>query len=182
MPQRRFSTSLQAAIGELALRAITFHPGARRLHAVAVAHPDRRAVDLAGDAGEEVALVVDRDLGGAVLAVRGARDLAAGQEVQDVHPVADAEDRDADVEDGLVGERRALGVDARRAAREDDALGGELPDGVERDVEGVDLAVDVLLADAPRDQLRVLAAEVENEDHRGAPAAAASCGARRRLP
>ena len=33
----------------------------------------------------------------------------------------------------------------------------------------MDLAVDVLLADAARDELRVLAAEVEDEDHRRSP-------------
>jgi hypothetical protein len=43
--------------------------------------------------------------------------------------------------------------------------GCKTPDGVERDVEGVDLAVDVLLADAPGDQLGVLATEVEDQDH-----------------
>jgi hypothetical protein len=68
--------------GDRGIGAVGDHlpAGGQAFHAVAVAHPHRRVVDLAGDAGEEVAFVVDRDGGGAVLAVGGARDLAAGEE------------------------------------------------------------------------------------------------------
>jgi hypothetical protein len=56
-------------------------------------------------------------------------------------------------------------VDAGGTARQHDAVGLETLDRLERHVERVDLAVNVLLADAARDQLRVLGAEVEDEDH-----------------
>ena len=51
-------------------------------------------------------------------------------------------------------------------AREDDALRRERADEIVVDVERVDLAVDVRLAQAARDQLRVLRAEVEDQDLR----------------
>ena len=49
-------------------------------------------------------------------------------------------------------------------AREDDALRRELAHEVVADVVRMDLAVDVRLAQAARDELRVLRAEVEDQD------------------
>ena len=60
--------------------------------------------------------------------------------------------------------RRVRVVARRRAAREDDPARRQLADLLERQVERVDLGVDVLLAHAARDELRVLRAEVEDED------------------
>ena len=51
-----------------------------------------------------------------------------------------------------------------RAAREDDRARGHGADLLEGHRAGVDLAVDALLADAAGDELRVLRAEVEDED------------------
>ncbi len=53
------------------------------------------------------------------------------------------------------------------AAREDDALRRERRDLLGRRVPRQDLAVDAYLAHAPRDQLRVLAAEIDDEDSLG---------------
>ena len=112
----------------------------------------------------------DADVGRPELLVRRTVDLAAEGEVEDVHAVADAEHRRRPLPQhvqhlGPQASARRRFVDARRTAREDDALRLEPPDDVEPDVEGMDLAVDVQLAHAPRDQLRVLRAEVEDEDH-----------------
>src|SRR5262249_23261039 len=120
---------------------------------------------LHGNAREEIAVVVDGDAGATVLAVGGAGNGAAGKEVQDPHAVADAEHRHAEIDDRAIGERRALGVHARRTPGEDDALGRELANPRQRKVERMDLAVDALLADAAGDELRVLAAEIEDQDH-----------------
>ena len=59
--------------------------------------------------------------------------------------------------------RRAVGVHARRAAGEDDALGRQLANARGRDVVPHDFAVDMLLAHPAGDELGVLRAEVENE-------------------
>ena len=66
--------------------------------------------------------------------------------------------------DRRVGPRRARVVDRIRAARQDDRAGAApLQLGV-RGVVGQQLGVDVELADASRDELRELAAEVEDDD------------------
>src|SRR5262249_58814576 len=57
-----------------------------------------------------------------------------------------------------------------RTARQDDGLRREFRDSVRVGVERPDLAVDALLAHAPRDELSDLRAEIEDEDavgHRG---------------
>ncbi len=54
-------------------------------------------------------------------------------------------------------------VDAGRPAGEDDAPGSQLANALGRDVVPHDLAVDVLLAHAPGDQLGVLRAEIEDQ-------------------
>src|ERR1700690_2311249 len=78
--------------------------------------------------------------------------------------VTDAQDRDSAAPDSRVRMRRACLVHARRSAREDDRsrlAGRDLtPWGVERQ----QLRVDVQLAHAPRDQLAVLAPEVQDDD------------------
>jgi hypothetical protein len=60
-----------------------------------------------------------------------------------------------------------LPVDFPRTSREDDAGGPPLAHFVVADVPRKDLAVHPELAHAPCDQLRVLGAEVEDEDARG---------------
>src|SRR5207237_6923886 len=51
-----------------------------------------------------------------------------------------------------------------RAAGEDDRLRRDLADLLRRQVAGLDDRIDLLLADAARDELRVLRSEVEYED------------------
>jgi hypothetical protein len=81
-----------------------------------------------------------------------------------LHPVADAQERDARREQALVGQWRVVVVDARGTAREDETLvaGGE--DVTDRLRARDDLGVDAQLADSAGDQLRVLAAEIEDAD------------------
>jgi hypothetical protein len=81
-----------------------------------------------------------------------------------LHPVADAEHGHAlRPNPGRRARRVALGH-AIGTARENDAPGRELADEGIVDVVGMDLAVDVRLAQAARDELRVLRAEIEDED------------------
>ena len=88
----------------------------RRRDRVAVAHPDRL---LGGQVAEERARGVGLDLGLAELGDAGALDAAAELERHQLHAVADAEHRDAELEELGVDLRRAVGVHRGRAAGED---------------------------------------------------------------
>ena len=81
-----------------------------------------------------------------------------------LHAVADAEHRDAELEQLAIQARRAVGVDRGRAAGEDQALGLAPADLLRADVMGQQLAEDAQLAHAARDELRVLPAVVEHDD------------------
>ena len=116
----------------------------------------------------------DLQLGAAELAVVAAFDAAAHLRHHGLLAVADAEHRQARLEHPVGRARRAELGDAGRAAREDHGLGLQPLQGVLGLVEGHDLGVDALLAHAPGDQLRHLAAEIDDEDgvghgRRGSP-------------
>ena len=59
---------------------------------------------------------------------------------------------------------RSFVVNARRTAGEDEAVRAELCDFSRRRVEANNLRIDLALADASRDHLRVLRAEIEDEN------------------
>src|SRR2546422_8670560 len=105
-----------------------------------------------------------RHLRPSILPLGRRRDLPAREVGDELHAVADAEDRDAEFEQLRIGARRARVEHGVGTARENDPLGGELADEREIARRGMDLAVDVRLAHAPRDQLRVLRSVVENQD------------------
>lgn len=137
-----------------------FEAGRGLLDIVVVAHPaDGGGLHI----GEHLAAVVHEDLGLAVLALRGAADMAAQQVHHELAAVADAQHRHAPAEDLGVDGGRILQIDAVGAAGEDDALGVlRLDDGQVRLI-GIDLTVDIILADAARDELIVLAAKVQHD-------------------
>ena len=118
----------------------------------------------ARQAVEQPSGLADRHIGMAELAVRRPRQRAAQDLRHELHAVADAEHRHAQLEQRVVAVRRAGLVDAHRPAREDDA--GRLPAGDlgGRRAEREDLGVDVQLAEPPRDELGVLRSEVEDQD------------------
>src|SRR5882672_696208 len=92
------------------------------------------------------------------------RDAAAELLRHRLHAVTDAEYRHAKIEYRLRGARRICVGDGFGTAGEDDPARLEGADVRVGDVPGADLAVDADLAHAPRNQLCVLRAEVENED------------------
>ena len=106
----------------------------------------------------------DLDLGAAELAMMAALDLAAELRRHRHLAVADAEHRDAGIEDRLRRARRPAFGDRGRAAGEDHRLRLEPLEGGLGLLEGHDLAIDARLAHAPRDQLRHLAAEIDDQD------------------
>src|SRR5687768_15704328 len=81
----------------------------------------------------------------------------------DVHPVADAEDR-GDVQNATLRRGHIVAVDRRRAAAQDDPARLPLPHEVERDRRWMDLRVDTRFANAARDELRELRAVIEDQD------------------
>ena len=95
-------------------------PGRRGEDRVAVRHP---AGLLGRQAGQQPPRLADRQLRAAELADLGALDLAAEVEREQLHAVADAQHRDPELEQLPVQPRRAVGVDRRRAAGEDQPLG-----------------------------------------------------------
>ena len=137
-----------------------FEAGRSLLDIVVVAHPaDGGGLHI----GEHLAAVVHEDLGLAVLALRSAADMAAQQVHHELTAVADAQHRYAPAEDLGVDGGRILQIDAVGASGEDDALGVlRLDDGQVRLI-GIDLTVDIILADAARDELIVLAAKVQHD-------------------
>ena len=151
--------------GDLGAVGAAGHREARRRDddRVAVRHPHRLR---AGWPGEEHRVGLDGGRGAPELGALGALHRAAERLGHRLEAVADAEHRDAGVEQRGVDRRRAVGVDAGRAAREDHRRGSpgqHLGHGhLVRD----DLAVDLRLAHAAGDQLRVLGAEVDDEDER----------------
>jgi hypothetical protein len=137
-------------------------PGGGLEDRVAVAHP--AALLLREPAKEAASAVAKGQVGAAELPRLRALDPAAERQHHRLHAVTDAEDRDAQIEQlGREG-RRARLVDRGRAAGEDERLRVAAADLLRGGRGGQHLGEDAALADAPSDQLRVLAAEVEDQD------------------
>ena len=113
---------------------------------------------------ERAARVVDGEVALAVFALLAFLDLAAVEVREELHAVADAQDGHAELEDGLVRQRRVLRIHAGGPAGEDEAAGLERGDFRRRGVVAQDGGIHVALADAARDDLRVLGTEVEDDD------------------
>ncbi len=132
--------------------------------AVAVAHPYGVALALAPDALEQGRLLRHQHLGAAELAVMVALDHAAELRRHRLLAVADAEHRHARLVDGGRRERRVLVEHRSRSAGQDHALRPHRLEGLGRLLERHDLAIDLLLAHPPRDQLGHLRAEIDDEN------------------
>ena len=129
----------------------------RRLDAIAVTRPhDDARIRL--EARKEALVLLHADLGSAVLALRGRSRLAAREMGDQLHPIADAKYRNAELEDlGVDG--GSTGLEYRvGSAGQNDALGIERPNEIELHALGswMNLAVDAGLTNAPRDELREL--------------------------
>ena len=160
MAQTRRSGFSNPASGVVGVEAMTRKPRRRSHDGVAVVHPDRL---LGLQPGEE--LRVDREArrGPAVLAPF-VGDFTARRLGQPLHPVAEAQHRHAQRR----GIRRRPGrvrlVDALRTAGKDDARRVPSPDLLGRGVRRKDDGEHPGVPNPSRDQLRVLAAEIEDDD------------------
>lgn len=91
-------------------------------------------------------------------------DLAIEPLANRLHAVADAENGDAEFEDGRVGLGGAVGINAAWPAREDESFGSEFFNSLGREVVSDKLAEHVLIANAACDQLGGLRAEIEDQN------------------
>ena len=131
------------------------------LDVVVVAHPaDGGGLHI----GEQLALGVHEHLSLAVLTLRCTADMAAQQMHHQLAAVADAQHGHAPAEDLRVDRGGILQVDAVGAAGKNNALGILRLDHRQVGFIGIDFTVDIVLADAARDQLIVLAAKVQHDD------------------
>ena len=130
------------------------------LHTVAVTHPYQMLA--AGQPLEQAVRFVDSEHRGAVLAPRGSS-VARAQVLRDhEHAVANSQHRAAQVEHLRTDIGRVGPIQAGGAARQNNAFGVERANLLEREIIGMDLAVDPRLANAARDELSVLTAKVKN--------------------
>jgi hypothetical protein len=152
-----------------------------RLDPVAVAHPDvEQAVALGRgvvlDVAQQPGVPAGAHLRIAVLALGGRRDAAAELRGHGLHAIADAEHRHAEIEHERVCPRRLGLVHRLRAAGENDPARRKLADQRRIHVPGMQLAVDAGLAHAPGNELRVLGAEVEDQEAVGMNICWGHCG------
>ncbi|MNM96754.1 hypothetical protein D3C81_1092420 [compost metagenome] len=131
-------------------------------HMVAVAHPDGLGAFKALD---DLCSLFKCQIRLAVFPFRGALHLAAELMGHQLHAVADAEYRQAEVINRRVHMRSVLSVYAHRSAGEDDALGRQRLDSFDRRIVGQQFTVHAQVPDSPRDQLVVLSPEIENNDN-----------------
>ena len=157
------------AIGTSPVEAMALESRRQLLDAIAVAHPHVEqpvalGVDAVLDVAQQRAVAARPDLGVAELADAARHHAAAELRRHGLHAVADAEHRHAELEHRARRRRRARRGHRLRAAGEDHAARTEGAHRGVAHVPGMDLAVDAELAHAARDQLRVLRAEVEDQD------------------
>ena len=116
------------------------------------------------DAFEQTGVTVGAYFGVTEFALRAAFNATAELLGHRLHAVADAENGHAGFEDGGARLVVAFFIGAHVRAREDDALRVEFANEVGGDVVRMHFAVDVRFAHATGDELRHLAAEVEDEN------------------
>ncbi len=143
-------------------------PRRHRRHRVAVTHPDlEHPVAFRGpevlEFLEQPRVSVGPHLGVAELAMVTPGDRPAQLRRHRLHAVADAEHRHAGRPHRLRRPQLVVLVGAAVTARQDDADGRQAPNHVVPDVVRMDLAVDVGLTHAARDELRHLRPEIQDQ-------------------
>src|SRR5690606_3698933 len=129
-----------------------------------MAHPHLIAPARLPDALKERGVTGDINFGAAELAMLRRFDRAAELVDHGLLAVTDAEHGNAEGENILRRAGRCLADDGGRTARENDPRRIELRDPAGRVIEGNDFAVNPGLANAPGDQLRDLAAKIDNQN------------------
>jgi len=129
---------------------------------VPVAHPDPHAFGL--DVPEELRGVLDLDQGMTVFPPIGPFHGPSQLPGHELHSVADTQDGDAQAKEAGIGKRGVQIVNPGGSSRKENPLGPKGADLFQRQVEGMNLAIDVTLPHPPGNELGVLGTEVEDED------------------
>ncbi len=127
---------------------------------VAVIHPHR---DLVRQVMKESVVLADAASRAAELPRRSRFHLAAEGAARPVHAVADSQHGNPQLENLRIGLRGALFVNARRSAGQDQPARLEVANARGRQIVPHELAEDILIPDASRDELGRLPAEIEHE-------------------
>jgi hypothetical protein len=138
--------------------------GGERRHLVAMAHPDLMRLAFAPQAIEQLAAIVDLDEGAAEFTAVAQFHRAAELVHHHLLTVADPHDRQPAVENRLGNARAVLVEHAGRAARQDDPPRLHPRERRVGRLERGDFGIDAGFTDAARDELRHLAAEIDDED------------------
>ena len=131
------------------------------LHLIGMAQPAGGGIR---HAGEQARLIVHRHGDSAIFALCRLFHRAAQQIRRQLHSVADAQHRHAQLIHALVAAGCILFQHARRAAGENHAHGVLRANRLQTRVIGQDAGIHMAFAHAPRNQLRVLSAEIQNDD------------------
>src|SRR5215469_10715638 len=123
---------------------------------VAMRHPDGESL---GETLEQNRIRDDIDFGGAVLALVGRAHLSAERVHHELQAVTDAEDRQTEIEQVPIGGWGVFVVDGPRSTRQDNADGIVALDLRELCRARQYDRKNILLADAARDELRILRAK-----------------------
>ena len=137
-------------------------PGWRLLDVVAVTHPHGRRID-GREAAKERALDRGVNLVATILALCTALHLSAVQLRNELHAVAHSQ-HGCHLEHRAIGRGRVLAVHRVGAAAEDDARRRPFANPLERSRGRMNLGVHARLAHAPRNELGVLRAVVDDQD------------------
>ena len=157
------------AIGQASVEAMSLKPGGSSvtlspwlIHTLSMPWPS--GVRKSSMPSNSARVAARAHLGIAEFAHLAGLDLAAQLPRHGLHAVADAQHRHAQIEHRLRRARRRVFGHRHVAAGQDHAAGAEFAHELVADVVGMDFAVDPRFAHAARDQLRVLRAEVEDEN------------------
>jgi len=131
------------------------------LRAIPVAHPDNALI---GNTVEKPRLSLDFEFGLAVLMVIGRHDLSAKMLRDQLHPVADTQNRQAQIPDPFVRMIRIFGINRSRTAGEDDPFGAAGLDVCQRFAIRNHLGIDTAFTEFAGDELGVLGTEIEDEN------------------
>ena len=129
------------------------------LDAVAVTHPDR---SLVRDPSEKVCSAVNDEICMPILPLLSSGHLSAKAMSHELHTVTDAQDRNVEFKNIEVGERCAPVVNTCRTSGQNNSPRLEITNLSYRCVIRVNLRLNPVLPDAPRNKLRVLRAEIKN--------------------
>jgi len=128
---------------------------------VAVAIPD---IEDGGQFGEELGLAVHGEFAGSVFAAAGPFDDPTEIVGDELHPIANPQDGDAQLKDGWIDLGSFARIDAGRSPRKNDPLGLGGADLGGFGAVGENFGIDPAFADPTGDDLGVLGAKIKNDD------------------